>query len=293
MGQVSTTISSGSLYYGDGSFALTSWREILQQALLPSGANEVISPFGFEVTRDPTYLRRKLRNFYIYLAVGENEPNEHQKSVETYATVLVDIIRERYFDFYKELYQVITPSRKAVIHTDGYRSFYIRYRKTKRGLLREYASYLLTAVGGIYNHQIKAINEFNNDPLSRRYLFQLAIIFTYIFKNDIMGLSNEQKDKLVEHIRLLHTADVLNSDRENSPPSPDELFALTEIVLPYIHDLINFMKRPVAPEDVIDTLLVHDYHGPQDLSVQISTILFNEKVDHIIQSYLMFGEQIR
>ncbi len=283
----------GTPYYTDGSFDSNGWREILQTALLSSGANEVISPFGFEVARDPKYLRGKIRNFYIYLASGENDSNRQQDIGEVFANNLVNIIKAKYVDLYDELYQVIIPNKKTVFHTGGYRTIYIRCREIKRGLLNEYASYLLAAVGGIRNKQIKAINEFENDPLSRRYLFQLAIILNYIFGEDIPQISNEQKSILLEHIKRLHIADVSNTDRMNSMSSLEEQMALNNLVLPFIDRIINFMNRSTSPEDIPATLCVRDYHGPNELSVQISNSLLQEKINYIVQSYQMFGEQVR
>lgn len=283
----------GTPYYTDGSFDSIGWREVLHTALLSSGANEVISPFGFEVARDPKYLRGKIRNFYIYLASGENDPQKQQYIGEAFANNLVSIIKEKYVNLYEELYQIIIPGKKIEYHTGGYRTIYIRCREVKNGLLNEYASYLLATVGGIRNYQIKAINEFKNDPLSRRYLFQLAIIHNYIFEGDVPRLPSEQKSSLMEHIKRLHIADVSGVDRVNSTSSLEEQLALDNIVLPFADRLNNFINKSISSEDVAATLRVRDYHGPNELSIQISNSLLQEKIDYIVQSYQMFGEQIR
>lgn len=281
-----------SLYCGDGSFNLRTWRALLSALAANAGAPacQVICPFGFEVSRNPDYLKKDLLNFFIYLGVDNFDEEDQRSIVTSFASSLLLVTKRDYSEFNRDIRQIITPFGRIQLAPRGQKSIYIKCRRVTSKLIEEYAQYMLAAIGGVVNRQIKAIVEFERDPLSRRYLFQLGIMWSHIFAADHFALAGDHAEILMEHVRTLLRAEYLGADRNDSYPSLEEHQILNSIIMPYVQDLYRYVCPPGESDDQIVDLSILDYHGQNYLKASVSRGLLMEKTRFIVESYEFFGQ---
>lgn len=278
-----------SMRLANGLFDLTSWRRIITQAADNTPwPCQVICPFGFEVSRNAGYLRGRLSNFYIYLGIpGLSIPRSYHLG-DVFAHNLVSALRSEFPDFYSDVRTILTPSGSICCSPAGHKTFYVKLRACADDLLWDYAQYLLAAVGGVNDHTIKAVVEFERDPLSRRYLFQLCLILSYIFPEARSILTMDNLSRLTHEIKALHDAELLRLPRTSSRPSPEQVALLEDVVLPHFAHLSTFLKDRSSKQDDIERISIEDFHGKNILELIISKSIAQERARFIYDSYNAF-----
>ena len=197
---------------------------------------------------------------------------------------------ESYVDFFREVRLILTPFFKIENERSGNRNVYIKFFPCHGSLLNDYAIYLIACIGGVVGGQIKAIIEFDRDPLSRRYLFQLCIIHDALFRDVGLGLSSNARNDLMGLIRQLHSAELQGLSRTDSVPSDVEQMALRDLVMPYFRDLCEVIRETRNSMDCAVDIRSHDFHGQNWLTLNISKELLAEKVEYIVTSYEMLAD---
>lgn len=274
-----------------GHFNLNAWRRILSLcAQEVSSRFQTLAPFGFEVSRNPQYLKRNLNNLYVYLGTDPEFFEEEMFLVEKFKDHLTSKLYHYFPDFYLSLFQVIAPSGRTYFSKEGRRTIHIKYRPCSSNLLSDYAHYLIASIGGVNERKIKAVLEFKRDPLSQRYLFQLCIIINYVFSQTNLFLSKEQIVRLQEQVKRLHTAEVQGLSRAATTPTDEQRALLHEVALPYFANLGTVIQQVQEENDSIALVRMLDFHGRNVLSTPILERLFHDRTQFIIDSYNSFPE---
>lgn len=276
----------GNLYSPCGSFDILLWRNMLIEAACNVSQDlHVIAPFGFEVMRNPAYLKRELNNFYVYIGVQESTFLCSSHLVEQFRVHLTTILESRVPDFFSAIFQVISPTGKTLYHLYGKKTLHIKFRPCSKDLLMDYALYLIASVGGVNKGKIKAVLDFHRDPLSQRYLFQLCLIIDRIFTPRDLHLSQEQTSFLYEQIKFLYTAETQRLSRTSTSPSSEQQAILEKVILPYFDRLEREIQRPLYNTNKVTSISMLDFHGRNTLTTSVQEIIALEKVDYIIESY--------
>src|SRR5689334_3687864 len=94
-------------------FDVTSWRVLLFETAQRSGEDvQVISPFGFEVLRDRSFLTRRLSNFFVYVGASEDNHKTLEEICRSFTEDLVSELMASYVDFFREVRLILTPFSK-------------------------------------------------------------------------------------------------------------------------------------------------------------------------------------
>lgn len=280
-----------SLVKPDIGFDVASWRALLFEVAKRSGEDiQAISPFGFEILRDRSFLARRLSNFFVYVGTSSRDSKKKLEEIcRSFTEHLVSELMASYVDFLREVRLISTPFFKIECERSGKRTIYVKCFPCHGSLLNDYAIYMIACIGGIVGGQIKAAIEFDRDPRSRRYLFQLCIIHDALFRDVGGGLSSSARNDLMDLIRQLHSAELQGLSRIDSGPSDMELKVLHNLVLPYFRDLCEVVRETRSSMDCAVDIRSRDFHGQNWLTLNISKELLTEKVEYVVRSYEMLA----
>jgi hypothetical protein len=276
-----------SLTLPTGHFNLKLWRTFLREVAEGIGPHtEVICPFGFEVSENRAFLKERIRNFFLYFGIPADSTVPSQGWFSEFTEVFLYVLN-RTFPILSASINTINGMGVSRQNASGGDVFiYTKFRTRNIPLLDEYSEFLLASIGGISNRQIKAIRKFPVDPMSRRYLFQLTMIHEFIFHTGRLG--PDENERLKNAIRALHGSEAMKLSRNGSFPNIEEERLKEEVVLPYFAYLTRLVGTLQNNEDEVVSLVVKDFHGDKDLTVNMSRAALSAKKSEIIRSYREF-----
>ena len=276
-----------SLTLPTGHFNLKLWRTFLREVAEGIGPHmEVICPFGFEVSENRAFLKEKIRNFFLYFGIPADSSVPSRVWFSEFVEVFLCVANRTFPNLSASINTIngMGESRQNMSNGDVF--IYAKFRSPNTPLLDEYSEFLLASIGGISNGQIKAIRKFPVDPMSRRYLFQLTMIHEFLFHTGKLG--PDENERLKNAIRALHGSEAMKLSRNGSFPNIEEERLKEEVVLPYFAYLTRLVGTLQNNRDEVVSLVVKDFHGHEDLTVNISRAVLSAKKSEIIRSYREF-----
>lgn len=170
--------------YNNDKFDLSNWRKIVQNCGIKTldSKCQSITPFGFEVTKDVSYLYKNLNRFYCYIS----SPNILNHSLETekiFANHLLNELEIRYNDFYKRISVIVYEHDKVCVDLIGKfskNSILINIeQRICDDLIVDYAQYLLCCLFEIENETLQEFQKFHDNINVRNRCYQLYLIIEY------------------------------------------------------------------------------------------------------------------
>ncbi|SBW22459.1 hypothetical protein FDG2_2670 [Candidatus Protofrankia californiensis] len=237
-------------------FAYHSWREAVRlTAAELGGCCDAIAPFGFEITRDRSFLLKRLTRFYTYLSISrpeDAEASEHQfccRLLQKEAILPSQVRRVR----------LVVNSRTHLIRTDGTSgSLYVRglILPSEQTLLQAYSYYVATSPLAICAGNLKEIALFDVSPSARRLVFQLTVVASYVYP-DLVALSIKDHQRLSTLIKLCPDRDQNSGASLFIPPSDTEADVARNLVMP-VHRTI---KKGLDRNSIKGVVQAVDFHS--------------------------------
>jgi hypothetical protein len=272
----------------DGGFDAVWWRTALDRVARSfSPQLDLIAPFGFEVLRDPAYLRRDLKRLYVYVRVSSPD-----------RAVLADAFAERLLahlateapGFCEAIRFLLRPGARIELNPSGDRSLRISAFVGTPPMLGEYARYLVAAPEALATGTLREVADFATSLSSRRYVFQLGLMVSRLYEAQQPPLPAGQVTQLLGLIRRL--APVTSADArspDGTEPNDAERDGLLDVVLPHARAVQSALRATVQAGGESETVRARDLHGDSVVSTTLPRGLLAEKVDYIIRSYEYCG----
>ena len=210
--------------------------------------------------------------------------------LETYAEELLMLLRECHPKFLSEIDRLVLPHRNIVLTNSQFkRGIFLFSRFGDRDLVSEWAYYVLTAAQAIHNGRLREFRQFEKNRIARAYIFQLSIIFNHLSRCWAYPLQGS-----VQVIAPM-TSPVGNGNSDLSqkliPPSRSERDALTEIVLPQMHAISDWLT-PNQGDEVVE-ISIQDFHSEEILQGIFHRGRSAMLVDSIVSAYELYPTVIR
>lgn len=279
--------SLGRLRREDGSFALQTWRELINEVARDLGPDvQAICPFGFETSSDPSYLWRNLRRFHVYLGIPPSSRRPRDRVAADFADALLLRLHQRHPAFGRRIHGIVMPHRKIAVTMSPGDVIYVRARLCEGQLLDAWASYLLLAAFAVLDGTLREIRDFETSDASRGYAFQLAIIMHGIF-GSIAPLAEAEAQEL-EHLAR-RDPPVIEARADGtgscSQSTERERAAFRRVVRPLLQAVAGRLGRPVDANDELVLTTLEDFHDARPLQAHISRRLRQETIERITRAY--------
>lgn len=237
-------------------FPYRSWAHAAHSAARKvDGCQDAITPFGFEVTGDQSFLFGKLTRFFVYLAV---HPDTTHLSCETAFTKTLLDPHSRIPDSVRNVRFLINSNGHTIRHQKEGGSLYIQGLSLppRQDLYSAYGRYIATAPLAILRGNLKEMALFGILPSARRYIFQLTVSVAHLFQ-DIVELSPSGQARLVELIGKCPDRDPVTGQRATAFPSTEEKAAMEDLILPIHRDIKTSLDKSRKKEPILSV----DFHS--------------------------------
>lgn len=276
--------------YNDEKFNLVNWREIVQKAgvkILNSGCQS-ITPFGFEVTKDTSYLYKNLNRFYCY--ISSPQIKNHSLEIEKeFAKELLNEIKLNDNDFYKRISVIVYEHDKIdvdLIKDFSENSILINIeQRICDNLITDYAQYLACCLFEIENDTLQEFHRFHENLNVRNRCYQLYLIIECATQYLNIPFSEEEKNIFLS----LHT---LNKSKikhyytsKKHINSTDKEKVYYDIIKNRLHKIYT---KITTNDKQTRNIRLKSYNSDNWIEHNIPQIYYNNFVDFIITTYSDF-----
>lgn len=273
--------------YNNGKFNLVNWREIVQNAgvkILDSGCQS-ITPFGFEVIKDTSYLYKNLNRFYCYICSPQIK-NNYLEIEKDFANKLLNEIKSNDEDFYKRISVIVYEHDKIgvdLIKDFSDDSILINIeQRICDNLLVDYAQYLSCCLFEIENNTLQEFHRFHENLNVRNRCYQLYLIIEYGTQYLNIPFSEEEKYVFLS----LHT---LNKSKikhyytsKKHIDSTDQEKSFYNIIKSRLHKIYTNI---ISDDIQTKSIKMKAYNSDNWIEHNIPLTYYNNFVDFIITTY--------
>lgn len=272
------------------------WRELTENvgnkvSKLHGLKVKVITPFGFEVTENKTYLFKNLRKFYCYLGVEKSYQNKRELVTKDYKQLLFKDLKVENPVFFADVIVAIENDRLEKLRPNNYvpkqqdKLIDIQFRAVEKSILLDYADYIIANLSGLANLQGESAKYYAN-AVHRSRTLQLYVMQECLFGNLIEPMKLAEKVLFGETFKYIH-----NMLRIYATEKPAEIEATVEEKLIYEELIVNrvrLMIKAVNQNNEKTTINCVDYHAYRPLNLLIDTVAYDNAVDKIARTYSNF-----
>jgi hypothetical protein len=267
----------------EGTFDVGWWRSLLTDvAGSCKPALRAISPFGFEVLRNPAFYRRDLFRFYVYVQATDASA---APADELFAERLLTRLRDEAPAFHADLHEVITAQSRRWPNPGGNRTLRIWPVAGSEPLLSQYSRYVAMAPAGIVSHRLREMELFSRSRACRRYIFQLALMTSRLYQPECHALGAAQHAELSQLIRELSPL-ISNPSGAVEPASERERDALRTTVLPHMRAIVQALDATPSRDRIV--VSTRDLHGPRTIAAGLPRPVLARKQAFVARSYTRF-----
>lgn len=257
------------------------WRDLVDSVGREcSSVEEQISPFGFELLPDRSYMFRKLSRFFIYLkaagaaptgltereflgmlmqeGAGNDSPVTRTRVIITSEAVMV---RDRGSDAYLYVRCISLPSGKS--------------------LLRTYGDYISVTPILIADNTFPELQGFEARSSARRYVCQVTLMCSELYR-EIGSLRHDEAAAIAHMMRVCPDRDLTTGSRREVSATRDEIALLDQVIRP----LHNRWAEYLAPPGAKDVEVVPDFHGNSEFKVRLSGSRLEAASKRVMTTYL-------
>lgn len=274
------------------------WRSLLSQIgqhLDKDGIGiEVISPFGFELLEDRTYLAKSLRRFYAYIGVPKGQVVDEIDLISQYRETLLNTLRVVDQTMFEDIVIVIEGDRLKRLKPNDYQCqptdklLDIQLRYVETDILTDYANYIIAALAGLYHEKGEGA-DYQQNRMRRWRLFQLYIIqeqlFGYLLPSFTVGeqaLHQSIFQLTSNMIQFFYDPTLLFMGM-----TEEESVIISELVKPRIAAMYEAIQ-PRSPS-TRHSILCYAYHYNDQLCLTIDQAIYWQALNKIKRTYLAFG----
>ncbi len=275
-------------------FSFPIWREVVDQTRESLKGNiaevDIISPFGFELIYSTNIAPSKLRKFYFYIKLSHENNTIENRSFILKNTL--SNIRESYPSVYDDFVACIVGDKVNLLKAPSYickeddKIIDLQFRETDKGLLQEYADYV------ILSHQLILENKgevegYKNKLMARGRVFQFFIMQECVYGEylPVLPIDVIKQAKKYTYNRIMF---LYNTANQNKEMTKEEEHLINNYVIPrsiMIRELIK--DNPQKEGNLIDIDLP-TYHLTAILSEKIPMELYKKVTNTVINSYNKF-----
>lgn len=276
--------------YNNGRFNLVNWKKIVQNSgvKILDETCQSITPFGFEVTKDISYLYKNLNRFYCYIS----SPEIKNRSLETekkFANELLSEIELSDNNFYKRISVIVYEHDKKgvdIIKDFSDNSILINIeQRICDNLIIDYAQYLSCCLFEIENDTLQEFHRFHDNLNVRNRCYQLYLIIEcathYLnipFSEDekfvFFSLHTLNKSKIKHYYTSTKHIDSTNNEKK-----------FYNIIKSRLHKIY---QKVVSNNENTKTITIKAYNSDNFIQCDIPLIYYNHFVDFIVKTYNEF-----
>lgn len=271
------------------------WRELIDNVCCHIDASQrgitAISPFGFELLGERSYLNNNLRRFYIYIGQPAGYPLSADELGENFKQNFfkqLQIIDEKFF---QDVVITIKNDNLTKLKPDNYQCsekdklLDIQVRSGCNDILTDYAEYLLASLTSILCETGEARNLKENTKFRWR-AYQLYIMHEKIFGHMINPLSKSELIAYTDVIKLIsNRLHIFYQEKNNHIPATNhENLLIDELIKPRIQRII----KAISPKDGANEKIIRcrAYHYNDVLELSIDKDHYLLAMDTIKKTYL-------
>lgn len=256
----------------DGTFELAAWSGLLSRAARQTHAGaEAISPFGFELGGDRSFLRRDLSRFYVLLRLDPGVAARQRELAVDFLRALRRDLKRNSPEFARSV-GVWRANRANIELVAGcaeapLRMVNVLSRVTDDSALGDYADYLVCCARGILDGRLGEAAAFETSTRARRRLFQLVEMIGEACE---LALGTAPVGRFPHHRLYADELAAFARGHENQPIVEVERELLRDWALPALARLAAAIETPESPSDTIVRLAVADLYSPARLTCTAS-----------------------
>lgn len=274
----------------NGKFDLFTWKEIVQKAGVKTLGDycQSITPFGFEVTEDVSYLYKNLNRFYCYISSSEL-PTHSLELEKKFVDELLNQLKMKDFDFYKRISVIVYEHDKIcvdMLKEFSENSILINIeQRICDNLLIDYAQYLSCCLFEIENNTSQEFNRFNENLNVRNRCYQLYLIIEYATQYLNIQFSDEERNVFSS----LHT---LNKSKISHYYTSKKHIVSTDKEKE-VYNIIKNRLHKIYLEVVSDKkkskhIKIKSYNSDNIIEQNVPLSYYNHFVDYISVTYSEF-----
>ena len=292
------------LIQDDKTFNIDLWRQILNDTASTIGGTElyleVITPFGFEVTHDNSFLKRHLKRFYCYIGSANTFQQPSDELVTAFFNELYSQIKTIDPQFASEIILFIIESDshfKLSLKHSNYRPKWndkvisFEHRLYEQDLLTDYSDYLIATLWGFQDKTLPELSRFNESESVRCRLFQLYLILECLFGSSVKSMSTLEKE-IYQRIHSMKSVslDYYFTGKTIQHPS-EEAEQSFDVINSRLQQIFEQVKPNTGSHEVVRKS-VKSYNSKAMLHFDIDFELYNKTVNTIKESYRSFQNTI-
>jgi hypothetical protein len=260
------------------SFDLVWWRE-LQSSVARETADggQAICPFGFELLRDRSYLKRRLRRFYIYISFERSIALSGSDLCAAFTRILLERIRAEAPEFFADLGTVKCDHGLVLENPSGSAVIEIRSRPHEGDLLVAYAKYVIGIPYAIVQGRLRELQDFWTSPSCRRYIAQSVIMMNELFAE----FGGQVSKSISSEMFLMLSRDTWGEEESR---------LLLAIACAQAATIVSAVSLG-ASSDRHTLVQVRDFHGPNIFSFSFPVGLLHILTSRIVADYVGFVDR--
>lgn len=276
----------------DGGFNNQMWRKLLKDtcSVLQSEHPTIsaISPFGFELLENKSFLHGQLRRFYIY--VGEE--NGSFDLANKFGKVLFEKLLKIDSCFLNDVVILIENDQLIKLKKNDYfclptdKLIDIQVRTTQSDVLSDYADYIIASLVSI-DQEKGEVAGFRESKKFRWRLYQLYLMHEKLFGQLLQPLTAQQLHSYkVMAYYISNRIDIFYNGNIEETLSADEKSLVDNLIKPRIKQMIEAITPGVNERKF--TLQCCAYHYNDKLELTLGELHYQCAVNKIKASYLRY-----
>lgn len=286
-------------FQGEGGFEFTQWHEFvtrIAREVCGPVLIDVITPFGFEILPHDNFRHRRLRRFYCYFGIRQEEAVD---TAELEGRFLWGLLNRLFVVDPPMAQQVVVLAARSgrhwLLRASDYTStpndilIVAEVRRLCNGdLLEDYAKYLACSVTGVALGSLPEVERLPRRRMARTRIFQLYLLWEAMFWRVFPCTATPSKDRRT--VMMLHRSSLqfYYDAHLKEPPDPEEVDAI-EFVMQQAPLLRLAIEDAGKAANDLHEIGCRAYHGDVDLTLCIGCGYWQEVALRVRESYLHFG----
>lgn len=270
------------------------WRKMVDEACrLVDRENlgfSVISPWGFELLENRSFLSKNLRRFYCYIGVPKGHELDKRELAAEFYIELEKLLKQYEPAFLKQIVVAIEQDRLRKLRPDNYecevldKLVDVQVRYVGKDIITDYAEYVILSLAGIANEKAEC-QSYETNRMHRSRMFQLYIMIEQLF-GFLQPFSPQEQllfnsiydliDNMIQQFYMPKLSEI--------PLNKTEKSIINDLIFPRIRLFIQFLQQG---RDFI-RLKGKGYHFEDDLELTLSQECYDKVVKKICQTYINF-----
>lgn len=281
------------------SFDIVLWRKILDTVSKEVGDKfsidiQTISPFGFEILMNSSFLKSNLRRFYAYIGTNSALSFDYHELLHVFRSTLMQYLSMYYENFHDDIVIVVEAEKMDFLREKNYicqttdKLIDLQFRFCNDTILSDYADYVIASLNGLIVD--KGENRgYKHDIRHRWRYYQLYIMQENLYKNYLPSMTEHQQKCYSELFKIVGNMIQIfyNQELKKVEINDFEQCLFDDLIIPRLGIIRDSIKSKTGDNIIISSTA---YHFNDLLSVEIAKDIYREKSAMIMQTYYDFAK---